>query len=87
MRCISARVSSILFLYNNEELPRAALKIRKINWLLQIFGTLLGCRSHDKLCYLNLFRKNSKIKSGEQVPPEMKAGEPRPMRLPRSRNL
>jgi len=41
MHWTSVRVSSIMFLYNNEKLTYAALKIRIINWLLQNFISLL----------------------------------------------
>jgi len=44
----SIRVSSILFLHNNEKLRCSALKIRILNWRLQNLGNLFRCRFHDK---------------------------------------
>ena len=44
MRCTNVCVSSVLCFHNNENLPSVALKFRKIIWLLQSLGKLLGCR-------------------------------------------
>jgi len=48
MRCTNVRVSLVLHLQNNKNLPCAALKVRKVNWLIQNLGKLFGCRSCDK---------------------------------------
>jgi len=54
MRCNSVCISSVLFLCNNENLLCAALKTRKIYWLLQNLGKLFGCWSHDKCIAMHL---------------------------------